>query len=392
MVYDSGKRPDGFNNDDQWHIPEHNPFEDPYEQSEEALFQSMPLKRKAKKEKVAQVDTTVPKVGPIPIGFPLPKVPWVTQEDLWNIYNYIKSGRNPFTGKPIGSEEEKKALNNLTGEQVKGFNQTKYKDELEYAVDSFRNKRGCTCIQEAMSFGNAAHGMAVEAITGAEDPTLIIDPNGHAARFDGMYPANYPGNPHGSKKDYDRLQNKVFQIENVSPQNKAQEAKEQARLAGKVPEWAREAQIANACGYSMRVSITDSDLVQHLKQRLTNVPPGFQIIEGHLGGTYGQVRANTVGGEVHHMPANEVNPLSRAKGSAIWMYPYDHANTKSSGSSDEAKDYRAKQRELIKQGKTREAIFEDIKDVKAIAPSLYDISIQQMLKKYKRSQPNAGKK
>jgi hypothetical protein len=228
--------------------------------------------------------------------------------------------------------------------------------------------------------------MAVEAITGADDSTLIIDPQGHAARFDGMYPGNYPGKPHGAKKDLERLEDKVFQVENVSPQNKAQEAKEQNRLKGKVPEWAREAQIANACGYSMRVAITDGDLVRYLKAGLLNVHPCFQIIEGHLGGTYGQVRANTVGGEIHHMPSNDASPLSKAEGPAIWLEIPHHNKTKSNGrNGDEGRKYRNKQRQQILNGHPEKALAEDINDVQEIAPKLYNVSIQQMRKKIKQN-------
>ena len=302
---------------------------------------------KRKKGELAQANIMV---GPIPIGFPIPKFPWMNQQDLWKIHNLIVNGINPLTGNIIESEQEKKALNNFTGEQIAGLKKTRFADEIEYANDSFRNKRGCTCIQENMSFGNAARSLAIEALTGADHPTLIVDPFGHAARFDGMYPGNNPNNPRGAKKDYDRLKDKVYQVELLSPQNPAQEAKELARLKGKGAQWEIESMIAAQCGYEMRVAITDTALVQHLNESIFNDHPNFKIVEGHLGGTYGQVRANTVGGEVHHMPADGVSPVSRAKGSAIWMQIPHHGDTKSSGSSDEAKDYRAKQRELIKQG------------------------------------------
>jgi hypothetical protein len=227
--------------------------------------------------------------------------------------------------------------------------------------------------------------MAVEAITGAEQPTLIVDPHGHAARFDGMYPGNYPGTPHGAKKDYDRLRNKVFQVEPTSPQNSAQEAKELARLEGKEAEWNREAIIANQCGYQMQVAITDSDLVKRLNQSHVS-HPGFQIIEGHLGGTFGQVRANTVGGEVHHMPSNDASPLSKNEGPAIWTEIPHHNKTKSNGrNGNEGRAYRAKQHQQILNGQPERALADDIEDIQTIAPGLYNIPIQQMRKKMKQN-------
>jgi hypothetical protein len=159
MVFDSGKRPaHDQNNDWQRQSP------------------------KAKPQQIAQAI-------PIPRGlpFPVPKIPWMTGEDVKKIYNMLKMGRNPLTGETISSEAEKKAFKNLTAEQIKGLQNSKYKEELKYADDSFRNDRSCAVMQLGISNGGQPKSMMVKALTGANDPTLIVDPNGHTALFDGMY-------------------------------------------------------------------------------------------------------------------------------------------------------------------------------------------------------------
>jgi hypothetical protein len=243
-----------------------------------------------------------------------------------------------------------------------------------------------------VGYGSAAKGLAVKALTGANEPTLIVDPFGHAARFDGMYPGNNPNNPQGAKKDYDRLKDKVYQVELTSPQNPTQEAKEQARLKGKMAQWEIDSMIAAQCGYEMRVSVTDTALVQRLNQGLGKAHPNFKIVEGHLGGTYGQVRANTVGGEIHHLPADSVSPLSRAKGPAIWMEIPDHDDTKSNGSGKDAERWRQKQRDFIKAGQFTRAMQMDIQDALSIKNGIYGVSIQQMLKKFNNSKSKSKSK
>jgi hypothetical protein len=356
MVFDSGKRPDHNRNND-WH-------------------KQTP---KAKPQQIAQAI-------PIPRGLPLPipKIPWMTGEDVQKIYNLLKMGRNPLTGETIGSEAEKKAFKNLTAEQIKGLQNSKYKEELKYADDSFRNDRSCAVMQLGISNGGQPKSMMVKALTGADNPTLIIDPNGHTALFDGMY--------RGDAKTKQGLKKQVYEVEPIMPPtNKAEEAKARRFIQSKLAEWERQSIIANQCGYGMRVAIPDADLVQWTNQGLVNAPPGIKIIEAKLGGTYGEVRANTVGGQVHHMPAKSINGLTEAKGPAIWMYTHHHKNTASNGKGDEAKQYRMDQQKLINQGDFTKAIIMDIQDIKKNFPGVYDLSIQQMYKKYLKNQ-SSGKK
>ena len=97
------------------------------------------------------------------------------------------------------------------------------------------------------------------------------------------------------------------------------------------------------------------------------------------GGSYTKVRAARDGGEVHHTPANSSSPLSTGKGPSIWMHRRDHRRTASCGSSRGARKYRARQKSLIRQGKIREAIAMDLKDIRKKFGDKYDACIRQML-------------
>lgn len=101
-----------------------------------------------------------------------------------------------------------------------------------------------------------------------------------------------------------------------------------------------------------------------------------------LGGAYKNVPSK--GGEVHHMPANSVSPLSRGTGPGIRMDKLDHRKTASWGSSREARIYREKQKTLINQGKFAEAQYMDIIDIRNKFGSKYDRGIQQMLEYTKK--------
>lgn len=78
------------------------------------------------------------------------------------------------------------------------------------------------------------------------------------------------------------------------------------------------------------------------------------------------------------MPANDASPLSKEKGPSIIMDKGDHKQTASWGASKEAKAYRTTQKELIQQGKFKEAQNMDIQDVKSKFGDKYDVHITQM--------------
>ena len=114
---------------------------------------------------------------------------------------------------------------------------------------------------------------------------------------------------------------------------------------------------------------------------------GDAIGERKQGGTYGELISNDQWGghledhpphEVHHMPADSVNGLERNDGPAIVMEKADHRQTASCGNSLEAREYRAKQKELIDQGKFKEAMQMDIDDIHEKFGDKYDDAIAQM--------------
>lgn len=108
------------------------------------------------------------------------------------------------------------------------------------------------------------------------------------------------------------------------------------------------------------------------------------------GGTYGELKDAWRGElekepphEVHHMPANDINGLNVNDGPAIVMDKADHRQTASCGNSLEAREYRAKQEALIKEGKFEEAMQMDIDDIHEKFGNKYDDAIAQMKEKAK---------
>jgi hypothetical protein len=364
MVFDFGKRPDNNHN--------HN-------------AQKAQQPQQVQPKKIAQA-RPLPRI-PLPVPLPkLPEYPWVTPQDVERIQNYLFRGRNPLTGEPIETQDEKKAFKLLTPAQIKGLKRSKYKEDLRYADDSFTNDKSCAVIGLNIGNGYQPKAMMTTALTGANKGALVVTPAGNAALFDGLYKGKTKADQKRPGGGY------AYEIEPiVPPMNKAEEAKAQSFIRRKSPEWERQGVIAKECGYTMRVAIPDEDLVRWTNKSLFTAPPSFQVIEAKLGGTYGQVRANTVGGQVHHMPADSVNGLPTPKGPAIWMYTYDHEKTASYGGRKNSDNYRKQQQELINQGKFLDAIKIDIQDVQKQFPGLYDISIMQMLKKYRKNQ-NSGVK
>ena len=97
------------------------------------------------------------------------------------------------------------------------------------------------------------------------------------------------------------------------------------------------------------------------------------------GGSYKDVKKETDSEtkEVHHMPADSSTELSRDDGPAIKMDKEDHRQTASCGNSKEAKEYREKQKELIDQGKFREAFQMDVDDIHEKFGDKYDDAIAE---------------
>ena len=99
------------------------------------------------------------------------------------------------------------------------------------------------------------------------------------------------------------------------------------------------------------------------------------------GGSYNDVKIEGEGDmyEVHHMPADSASPLERGDGPAIKMEKEDHRQTASCGMSRDAREYREQQRELIEQGKFREALQMDIDDIHEKFGDKYGDAIKEML-------------
>jgi hypothetical protein len=328
--------------------------------------------------KIAQVAAPVAE----PIAPELPGVPGVpgmssgSNGGMQKLQNHLEREAdllNPFKG-----ENEKKAIRNLTDRQYKGFKKSQHHEDLQKATDSTRNDKGCTFVEVNTGGGTEVHKMMVDAMTGATNPTLVIDQTGQAAEFDGRYKGNAKGKQ--------GLKNKLFEVEALSPQNAAQESMDRAFIRSKLAEWERQGEIAHRCGCEMLIMLPDADLVQFANQNL-KLSPRIRIQEAKLGGTRSEVRANTVGGQFHHMPSAYAIDgfMGYGKGWGIWMRTKDHLDTKSHGSNgEEGEVYRSRQRMLIQSGKYRQVIEEDMKDAATIQNGLYDISIRQMLKTLKK--------
>lgn len=100
------------------------------------------------------------------------------------------------------------------------------------------------------------------------------------------------------------------------------------------------------------------------------------------------------GKDSHHMPADDVSPLKRNDGPAIQMDPADHKLTSSNGSSREAIQYRQMIENLLKDGKWRDALAIEIKDVRQIAkelgnPKKYNEATLEMLEYFKCLEKNS---
>lgn len=99
----------------------------------------------------------------------------------------------------------------------------------------------------------------------------------------------------------------------------------------------------------------------------------------YLGGAYSKLPP-AKGLERHHMPADSISPISRSRGPAIQMERADHRCTSSCGNSSAAQAYRSNIRGLINQGKLRDAMAIEIRDVRRISGTKYNKAVQDMLK------------
>jgi len=104
----------------------------------------------------------------------------------------------------------------------------------------------------------------------------------------------------------------------------------------------------------------------------------------YQGGAYKDIGEVGDGLDNHHMPADSITDTPRGDGPAITMDPLDHRETSSWGSSLEAQEYRASQADLLEQGRARDAMAREIRDVRRVAreagdPRRYNQAMQEML-------------
>ena len=108
---------------------------------------------------------------------------------------------------------------------------------------------------------------------------------------------------------------------------------------------------------------------------------GKETPEPKKGGSYKDVRIEGEGDkfEVHHMPSDSSSDIERNDGPAIKMEKEDHRQTASCGMSTDAREYRERQKQLISEGKFREALQMDIDDIHDKFGDKYDDAIAEML-------------
>ncbi|EKS4626894.1 hypothetical protein QB714_003647 [Salmonella enterica] len=110
---------------------------------------------------------------------------------------------------------------------------------------------------------------------------------------------------------------------------------------------------------------------------------------GYRGGAHsGTKKPANDGLDSHHLPADDVSPLSKNNGPAIQMEPRDHKVTGSNGSSHEAARYRMIIQELLDKGEWRKAMAIEIWDIKNNNKRKYNKAIQEMLLYYKCLEEN----
>lgn len=95
------------------------------------------------------------------------------------------------------------------------------------------------------------------------------------------------------------------------------------------------------------------------------------------GGSYGSL--SSYEGQRHHIPSDSINGLSTYSGPCIRMLKADHQKTSSYGSSTSAQQFRAKEEQLIKDGKFSEAMQMGINDIRKLFGSKYDDAIAEMI-------------
>jgi hypothetical protein len=85
------------------------------------------------------------------------------------------------------------------------------------------------------------------------------------------------------------------------------------------------------------------------------------------------------GKDSHHMPADGATSLPKKDGPAIKMDPLDHKKTSSNGQRAGHEAYIESVADLLKEGKWRDALAKEIKDVRRVAGKKYNEAIREMM-------------
>ena len=94
------------------------------------------------------------------------------------------------------------------------------------------------------------------------------------------------------------------------------------------------------------------------------------------GGAYRYVR-HKKGGEVHHVPANDISPYNEKIGPTFWMRIRDHKNTPSWGRGGD--EYRRKLKDVLDRKGFRKALEYDLKHTPQELIEKYKSGVDEML-------------
>jgi hypothetical protein len=256
---------------------------------------------------------------------------------IWEIFRYIldagptapawQDQPNPVTGRPNLSKKDFELWSLANREQAQEIRDGVTQDKLDGATNPEKNSRGCFLFNVPLYSQSPSRTIAVEAISGRAASQIVVDPKGKIAIFDARISKTIVG-----EVDTSLPETEYSEINSVSTVK-------------------RREGIANRCGLKLKIYSTDQQVVNKATRE------GFVAQKLNMGGAYGVVRGQLKEGQVHHMPAKSVSPLSRHygrndrfddPGPSIWMRIEDHEKTASYGNFAKAKVYRTRQDTLIK--------------------------------------------
>ena len=187
------------------------------------------------------------------------------------------------------------------------------------------------------------------------------------------------------------LEKKVAALtKTVADLKKAKRQAEAAEVAAKEAKIAKEAEVAKEAAVQQKKASTKKDKDCEDCGSSGNAPAS-KPKGPYSGGPHSQTRLPVGDGlDSHHLPADAISPIPREKGPAIKMDPADHKETSSNGSGLDAIEYRAEIKAMIDEGRMRDAMATEIRDVRRAAkvvsgnPKKYNEAISEMLEYSKK--------